>query len=141
VQRVRDRTGGASKLINNSPAHPSAVGSVAHLRKPGAKLTNEQIATGIIECECFDPKMADAALDPRCFALEGGPSIAEQNQVAAKVTSRPSLPRQLGNSPRAASTSGPFPKPRTSALSPGIEPVNQFYRVMVTKVSEKDKAQ
>jgi hypothetical protein len=52
----------------------------------GAKLTNERLAQGIIERECFDPKLADAVLDPRCFAVEGGPSIAEQinNQLSAK---------------------------------------------------------
>jgi hypothetical protein len=56
-------------------------------RAKGAKLTNDWIATGIIECSCFDPKLADAALDPRCFAVEGGASTAEQtsNQLAAKV--------------------------------------------------------
>ena len=64
---------------------------MAHLRKPGAELTNGQIATGISKRECLDPKLADAALDPRCFALEDGPSIAEQKQVAAQVTSRSSL--------------------------------------------------
>jgi hypothetical protein len=44
----------------------------------GAKLTNEQIAQGIIDRELIDPKLSDAVLDPRCFAVEGGPSIAEQ---------------------------------------------------------------
>jgi hypothetical protein len=52
----------------------------------GGKLTNEDLARGIIEREIVDPKLSDAVLDPRCFAVEGGPSIAEQinNQLAAK---------------------------------------------------------
>jgi len=52
----------------------------------GAKLTNEQLAGGIIEREAIDPKLSDAVLDPRCFAVEGGPSIAEQinTQLAKK---------------------------------------------------------
>ena len=46
----------------------------------------EALARGIIEREVFDPKLSDAVLDPRCFAVEGGPSIAEQinNQLAQK---------------------------------------------------------
>ena len=69
----------------------------------------------IIERECFDPKLADAALDPRCFALEGGPSIAEQNQFAAKVTSRHlTFSRRLAELNEDGHSDPPFDKPFTA---------------------------
>jgi hypothetical protein len=44
----------------------------------GLKLTAEQLADRIIEREKNDPKLAYAVLDPRVFAQESGPSIAER---------------------------------------------------------------
>jgi hypothetical protein len=44
----------------------------------GLKLTAEQFADGIVKREKDDPKLAYGVLDPRCFAEEGGPSIAER---------------------------------------------------------------
>jgi hypothetical protein len=53
----------------------------------GAKLTNEQLAAGVVKRELDDPPLSDAVLDPRCFAVEGGPSIAEQiNMVLIRGT-------------------------------------------------------
>lgn len=56
----------------------------------GLKLTNIDIAHGIIEREKNDPKISYGVLDPSCFNDQGGPTIAEQfNTVLGKAGLRP----------------------------------------------------
>jgi hypothetical protein len=44
----------------------------------GVKMTAEEVAEGIVERERDDKEMDDAIIDPACFAMQGGPSIAER---------------------------------------------------------------
>lgn len=44
----------------------------------GLKLTAEAVADGIKERQAKDEEIANAVLDPACFARDGGPSIAER---------------------------------------------------------------
>jgi terminase large subunit-like protein len=44
----------------------------------GLKLSNSELADGIISREQKDPKLSYGVIDPACFAEQGGPSIAEQ---------------------------------------------------------------
>jgi hypothetical protein len=56
----------------------------------GLKLTNQEIAEGIIEREAQDPKLSWGVLDPSAFAEHGGPSIAEQiNTLLIKAKKAP----------------------------------------------------
>lgn len=51
----------------------------------GLKLTNQEIAEGIIEREKKDPKLSYGVLDPAAFQQHGGPSIGEQiNMILCK---------------------------------------------------------
>jgi hypothetical protein len=47
----------------------------------GLKLDAEQVAERIKKREQGDPKLGYGVLDPRCFAVESGPSIAERMNV------------------------------------------------------------
>lgn len=56
----------------------------------GLKLTNQEIAQGIVERERNDPKLIYGVLDPSAFAEQGGPSIAEQiNQILTRNKKAP----------------------------------------------------
>jgi hypothetical protein len=51
---------------------------VASGPQQGNKLTNQELAQGIIDREKGDPRVSYGVLDPSAFAEHGGPSIAEQ---------------------------------------------------------------
>lgn len=44
----------------------------------GLKLDADDVAKRIVKLELDDPKLGYGVLDPRCFAVDGGPSIAER---------------------------------------------------------------
>lgn len=51
----------------------------------GLKLDADAVAKRIVLRELDDPKLGYGVLDPRCFAVDGGPSIAERmNSVLVK---------------------------------------------------------
>jgi hypothetical protein len=53
----------------------------------GLKLTNGEIGQGIVKREKGDPKLVMGVLDPSCWSVDGGPSIAEQiNAELLKAT-------------------------------------------------------
>jgi hypothetical protein len=58
----------------------------AHAPGQGLKLTNQEIAEGIVRREKDDPRLSYGVLDPSAFADNGGVSIAEQiNGIVCKA--------------------------------------------------------
>jgi hypothetical protein len=59
----------------------------------GLRMTAEQVAEGIRDRECDDPKPASGMMvgvaDPAIFAEDGGPSIAARMTQAARIVWRP----------------------------------------------------
>lgn len=67
----------------------------------GLKLTNQEIAEGIIEREKDDPKITYGVADPSMFSEQGGPSIAEQiNSILSKHKPKPLAPFKRGDNRR-----------------------------------------
>ena len=61
----------------------------------GLRLTVEQVAARIRECQLGDEQARIAVLDPACFASDGGPSIAERFGQAG-VRFRPADNKRVG---------------------------------------------
>lgn len=66
----------------------------------GLKLSNSELAQGIVERERSDPKLSYGVLDPSCFAEQGGPSIAEQ--INSELISAKLVPFRQADNKRVA---------------------------------------